>query len=369
MVHPVELPLCNLRHLHALTDGTGILQHALYSVPRYEDGYCSDDNARALLLTTLLSETEMVDVETSRSLSSRYLAFLAHALWSKTGRFRNFMGYDRQWLEECGSQDSQGRAMWALGTLVSRSRDAGPRALAGRLFQMALPAVRGFHHTRALAFALMGMHEYLKAFDGEREVQNTRKEIAEQLFASFRAADSEDWPWCEDALSYDNARLPQALLVSGVGLANPEMVSMGLKAFDWLTELQRAPDGSYLPIGSNGFYPRAGSRAVFDQQPLEACATVSASLDAWRVTGDTKWLNEMWRAFSWFLGENTLRTSLYDPTTGGCRDGLHPDRANENQGAESTLSFLLALVDMATVEAEVRVTSNRVASVAPKAAT
>jgi hypothetical protein len=132
------------------------------------------------------------------------------------------------------------------------------------------------------------------------------------------------------------------------------MVDVGLAAFDWLTDVQRAADGSYQPIGSNGFYPRGGTRAIFDQQPVEACATVSACLDAWRITGDGKWMNEMWRAFSWFLGENILHTSLYDPTTGGCRDGLHADRANENQGAESTLSFLLALVDMTALEAEVR---------------
>lgn len=358
MIHPVELPVIDLRHLQTLTDGTGILQHAMYSVPRYEDGYCVDDNARALLLTTLLQEAELVDLQTSRPLASRYLAFLAHALHPQTGRFRNFMGYGRSWLEECGSQDSHGRALWALGTLVSRSPDPGPRALAGELFQAALPAVRKFHHERALAFALLGMHEYLKAFDGEHEVQVTRRTIADQLLASFRRAGTADWPWCASSLSYDNARLPQALFVSGVALADAEMVQTGLAAFDWLTKIQQAPDGAYLPIGSNGFYAHGGERALFDQQPLEACASVSANLDAWRATADKKWINEMWRSFSWFLGENTLQMSLYDPTTGGCRDGLHPDRANENQGAESTLSFLLALVDMTSLEVEVRVRSN-----------
>jgi hypothetical protein len=218
--------------------------------------------------------------------------------------------------------------------------------------------VTGFEHTRALAFTLLGLHEYLKVFDAEQEMQGIRKALADRLLSSFRLVGARDWPWCEASLSYDNARLPQALVVSGAGLSDPEMVRVGLEAFDWLVELQHTPDGCYGPIGSNGFYPRGGERAIFDQQPVEACATVSASLDAWRVTADAKWINEMWRAFSWFLGENILQTSLYDPATGGCRDGLHPDRANENQGAESTLSFLLALVDMTTLEAEVRVTNN-----------
>ena len=354
MVHPVELPVLDLRHLHTLTDETGLLQHALFSVPRYEDGYCVDDNARALLLTTLVAEAEMVDRQTTRPLTSRYLAFLAHALNPELGRFRNFMSYGREWLEECGSEDSHGRALWALGALVARTRDVGRRSLAARLFQQALPAASEFEHPRAWAFALLGMHEYLKVFQGERDVEAARKVLAERLFASFQEASTDDWVWCGDTLSYDNARLPQALIVSGAGLGDSKMVTAGLKVLDWLTELQRAPGGYFLPIGSNGFYSRGGVRAAFDQQPLEACAAVSASLDAWRVTADSKWINEMWRAFSWFLGENVLHTSLYDPATRGCRDGLHADRANENQGAESTLSFLLALVEMTSLEAEVR---------------
>lgn len=353
MVHPVELPVMNLRHLHTLTDSTGILQHAVFSVPRYGDGYCIDDNARALLLMTLINEAARVEQRAIRPLSSRYLAFLAHAFNPETGRFRNFMSYGRDWLEETGSEDSHGRTLWALGVVVSRSRDSGRRELAGRLFQAGLPAVSGFQHLRAVAFALLGLHEYLKVFLGQRGVEAIRKELAERLLGRFQKESTEQWPWCEETLSYDNARLPQALIVSGTGLGDAEMVRVGVNSLDWLTALQRAPDGGFLPIGSEGFYSRGGSRAKFDQQPIEACATVSASLDAWRVTLDKKWINEMWRAFSWFLGENVLHESLYDPTTGGCRDGLHADRANENQGAESTLSFLLSLVEMNSLEAEV----------------
>ena len=354
MVHPVEVPVLDLRHLHTLTDETGILQHALFSVPRYADGYCVDDNARALLLTALVAETETLDRQTMRSLTSRYLAFLAHAFDPEAGRFRNFMSYERGWLEAIGSQDSHARALWAVGAVVARSRDLGRRSLAARLFQTGLPAAAEFDHPRAQAFTLLGMHEYLKMFQGESNVEAARKRLAERLRASFQSAATEDWLGCGDTLSYDNARLPQALIVSGAGLGDSGMVATGLEALDWLTKIQRAPDGCFLPVGSEGFYPRGGERAMFDQQPIEACATVSASLDAWRVTGDSEWINEMWRAFSWFLGENVLHTSLYEPSTGGCRDGLHADRANENQGAESTLSFLLALVEMNSLEAEVR---------------
>jgi glycosyltransferase involved in cell wall biosynthesis len=357
MVHPVELPVLDLRHLSTLTDETGLLQHAHFSVPRYADGYCTDDNARALLLLAYVEEAEVLDTLVTQPLTNRYLAFLDYALHLETGRFRNFMTYDRQ-LEALGSEDSHGRAVWALGAAVARSKDAGRRALARRLFQIALPKALELEHPRAWAFVLLGMHEYLGVFAGEREMDNARRSLAERLLASFKSYASADWPWCGDLLTYDNARLPQALIVSGSRLDHAEMLSTGLKSLEWLRDLYRAPDGTFCPIGSNGFYRRGAERPVFDQQPVEACAMVAASLDSWRATGDRAWINEMWRAFSWFLGENALHTSLYDPSTGGCRDGLHQDRANENQGAESTLSFLLALADMNLLETEVRLSDS-----------
>jgi glycosyltransferase involved in cell wall biosynthesis len=350
----VHLPELNLRHLRALTDDTGMLQHALFSVPRYEDGFCLDDNARALLLTTLVEDAGTDDWPTTRSLSSRYLAFVSHAFNRDLGRFRNFMAYSREWLEERGSEDSQGRALWALGAVVGRSREPGRMRLGGELFHAALPAVLEFESPRAWAFALLGIHEYLRAFQGESGVEVLQKRLSEQLLSRFESNGDADWPWCEDILAYDNARLPQALIVSGKQLGHREMVAAGLGSLHWLNEIQSSEEGYFAPIGSNGFYPRQAERALFDQQPLEACATVSACLDAWRVTGDEKWAHEMWHAFKWFLGENQLHASLYDPTTGGCRDGLHPDRPNENQGAESTLSFLLALTDMSALDSEMR---------------
>jgi hypothetical protein len=170
----------------------------------------------------------------------------------------------------------------------------------------------------------------------------------------FKTESGPDWPWCEDVLAYDNARLPQALIVSGNQLGHRAMLAAGLESLQWLNGIQCSEEGYFAPIGSNGFYPRGAKRARFDQQPLDAFATVSACLDAWRVTGDEQWAREMWRGFSWFLGENELLSPLYDPISGGCRDGLHPDRPNENQGTESTLSFLLALIEMRALDSERR---------------
>lgn len=350
----IELPELNLRHVKTLTDDTGILQHAVYSVPRYEDGYCVDDNARALLLMTLLDEGGSDDPTATRTLSTRYLAFVSHAFNPGTRRFRNFMNFSREWTEESGSEDSHGRTLWALGTVVGRANEPGRTSLAGQLFHNALPVVKEFSSPRASAFSLLGIAEYLRAFEGDREVENLQRLLSEKLLSRFSRNFDQPWPWCEDGLYYDNARLPQALIVSGRCLKDEELVRSGIAALNWLTKLQVTEGGFFAPVGSNGFYRRGQSKAQFDQQPVDACATVAACLDAWRATGEKRWAREMWSAFNWFLGENDVSASLYDPSTRGCKDGLHVDRPNENQGAESTLAFLLSLVDMRTLAAEMR---------------
>src|SRR3990172_4141837 len=347
---PAELPEVNLEHLSLMTDHTGMLQHGSFSVPRYEDGYCLDDNVRALLLTVLLEDQGTDDGKAVRALASRYLAFVSHAFDREAGRFRNFLSYSRRWVEACGSEDSHGRALWALGTVVGRSVDPGRQSLGGQLFHAALPAVPDFPSPRAWAFALLGIDEYLRAFEGDSNVQSVRKGMAERLLDLFRKASTHEWPWFEDRVTYCSARLSQALIASGPWMGNEEMTTVGLRSLEWLAEIQCSEDGYFAPIGSNGFYGRGGPRASFDQQPVEACAMVSACLEAQRVTGDGRWAVPARRAFSWFLGQNHLQRSLYDATTGGCRDGLHADRANENQGAEATLSFLLALLEMRSAD-------------------
>ena len=347
---PLGLPEVNLEHLRLMTDYTGMLQHAAFSIPRYDEGYSLDDNARALLLMALMEDAGIEDSQVVRGLASRYLAFVSHAFNRDRGRFRNFMSYSRVWIEEYGSEDSHGRALWALGTVVGRSTDPGRHSLGGDLFHAALPAIADFTSPRAWAFALLGINEYLRAFQGDSNVQSVRKTLANRLLGLFQRTKGREWPWFENSVTYCNPRLSQALIVSGSWMEHEEMTAVGTRSLEWLALLQCSEDGYFAPIGSNGFYRRGAPTASFDQQPVEACAMVSASLDAQRVTGDRRWTEHTRRAFNWFLGQNHLQQSLYDASTGGCRDGLHADRMNENQGAESTLSFLLALMEMRSAD-------------------
>jgi glycosyltransferase involved in cell wall biosynthesis len=343
---PAELPELQLEFLRLMTDDTGVLQHGAFNVPRYDDGYCLDDNARALLVMALLEDAGTDDAKDVRLLAARYLAFVNHAFNEKLARFRNFMTYSRHFTEECGSEDSHGRAIWALGTVVGRSGDPGRQSLAGRLFHVALPAVSRFSSPRAWSYALLGIDEYLRAFQGDSNVQAVRGVLAKLLVDLYRRSSREDWPWFEDSVTYCNARLSQALIVSGARMEDEEMTKAGLRSLEWLVAIQRSRDGYFAPVGSNGFYRRGALKAPFDQQPVEACAMISACLEAQRVTGDAAWGDRARWVFGWFLGQNHLQQALYDPSTGGCRDGLHAERTNENQGAESAVSFLLALVEI-----------------------
>jgi len=346
-----RLPALKLDHLRRMTDTTGIVEHAIFVVPNYPEGYATDDNARALIVAILLEELGVTVPAGSADLASRYLAFLWLAFDPATKRFRNCLSYERQWQEPEGSEDSHGRALWGLGTVLGRSKDAGLRGAAGRLFELAIPVVLEFKSPRASAFALLGLQEYLDSFPGDRATLNASDALANRLLGMYRAQQSEGWNWFENVLAYSNARLPQALIRAGVRNANEEMIAAGLEALEWLSSIQRCEvKGHFVPIGSQGFYSKKTEKARFDQQPVEACAAVSACLQAYRATGKGRWRKEAWSAFNWFLGDNDLQVALYDPSTGGCRDGLHPDRANENQGAESTLSFLMALLEMRKLE-------------------
>ena len=342
-----ELPALNLAHLRHMTDDTGILQHAVFSVPNCPEGYTTDDNARALIVTVLLQESQVFDNEFPANLSRRYLAFLELAFHDKIGRFRNFLGYDRQWQENAGSEDSHGRALWALGTVLGRSADPGLRGASGQLFEAAVPATLTFTSPRAWAFSVMGMQGYLDWFPGDRIIQGTRNLLANRLLDLYQHTHTRDWRWFENGLAYSNARLSQALILAGCNGKNRRMVEIGCESLKWLVaEQHRDDDHLFVPIGSTGFFTKGKEKARFDQQPVEACATVAACVQAFQATEDRFWIDEAWSAFRWFLGDNDLQVPLYDAATGGCRDGLHPDRVNENQGAESTLSFLMALLDM-----------------------
>ena len=362
-----HLPMLKLDHLSRLTDDTGMLQHSIFTTPKYGEGYTTDDNARALILTVLeqsgreqLGSADLPIRNLGPAPSSfRYLAFLEHAFNPTKSRFRNFLGYDRQWNEAVGSEDCHARALWGLGTVLGRSRDQGLRGAAGRLFEFSLPAVMEFNSPRAWAYTLLGIQEYLDSYPGDRDAQKVRFVLSSRLLAMYTSIRSSQWKWFEDVLAYGNARLPQAMLLVGSACSDDRMVSAGLEALDWLLKMQHCETNlHFVPIGSQGFYRRGGERARFDQQPLEAAGAVSACLQAYRVTGDSRWRSEAWSAFNWFLGDNDLQLPLYDSVTGGCRDGLHPDRTNENQGAESTLSFLMALLEIRSLSEADRLGSN-----------
>jgi glycosyltransferase involved in cell wall biosynthesis len=346
---PGELPPLKLDHLHLMTDDTGMLQHASFTIPNYREGYSIDDNARALIVSTHLEELGNGE---AFELTSRYLAFIGYALNMETGRFRNFMDYQRNWLEKSGSDDSHGRTLWALGTVLGRSNRPALQSMAGWVFEQALPAILKTTSPRAWAFALIGIHEYLRRFEGDRRANQVRDKLAGRLLTLYKNNRSDEWCWYEAGLTYCNAALPQALLMCGQWIPNKAMTEAGLESLHWLADLQRADaaGGHFVPIGSNGFYQRGGERARFDQQPVEAQTMASACLEAYRSTGDEGWYKEARRAFEWFLGRNDLNLPVYDPTTGGCRDGLHPDRPNENQGAESTLAFLQTLLELRLAE-------------------
>lgn len=350
--HPVRhfslstpLPAPQLQHLIALTDSTGIFQHARFTAPNFVHGYCTDDNARALIATVLLGELGE-DPARLDTLATHYAAFLHHALDPVTGRFLNFMNFDRNWQEPIGSEDSHGRAVWALGLYTARGQQRGLQMLSQQLFERALPVVSGLTAVRATAFALIGLHEYLRRFAGDRHIARLRDQLVTRLMTAFEANADATWQWPENILTYDNAKLPHALILSGYRTQQPVVMETGLRVLRWLIELQTAEVGYFRPVGSNGFYPRGGVCAEFDQQPIEAQSMVSACIEAFRCTSDRYWYEQARLAFDWFLGRNDLGLPVCDVLTGACRDGLHVDRLNQNQGAESTLSYLLALAEL-----------------------
>ncbi|HJR78658.1 MAG TPA: glycosyltransferase family 4 protein [Anaerolineales bacterium] len=355
-----EAPVLKLDHIERLTDETGMFQHAVFSVPNYNEGYTTDDNARALIVSVQLEEVNSVSMNEAeqaalarvQELGHRYLAFLWHAFNPEKKRFRNFMSYDRRWLEEVGSEDSHGRALWALGTVLAHSKRDGLQQMAGRLFEAALPAVADLVSPRAWAFALMGIDRYLSRYPGDRAVLMIQASLVQNLLRLYRENHTSAWKWFEDIATYCNPALPQALLRYAQTNEDPEAMTIGLESLEWLVSIQRSEKGWIMPIGNQGFYEKDGPISYFDQQPVEVYSLLSACLDACRATRDRKWYEYATQAFEWFFGRNALGVAVYDKVTGGCRDGLHVDRLNENQGAESTLSFLQSLLEMQKFERE-----------------
>jgi glycosyltransferase involved in cell wall biosynthesis len=340
----MELPELKLNHLLTLTDDTGIIEHARNTVPNLSEGYTTDDNSRALIVALRALEHEE-DATLLRRLTSRYLAFIDYAFNRENRRFRNCLGYDRRWQEDAGAEDSHGRALWGLGSVVGTSHDEAFVALAMNLFEMALPAVEAFSSPRAWAYTLIGVCSYIKRFPGASNARRVRDALAQRLLETYRSGATDDWPWFERSLAYGNARLSQALIRAGADIGNEEMSAAGLRSLDWLVRVQTAEAGNFSPIPNTG-WQRGTPRPRFDQQPIEAQCMVEACFRAWRVTGERRWRETMTTTFEWFLGRNDLGRPVYDYATGGCYDGLHAEGINANEGAESTLAFLSSLLTM-----------------------
>jgi glycosyltransferase involved in cell wall biosynthesis len=336
------LPEVNLNHLRALTDDTALYQHAVYNVPDRNHGYCTDDNARALIAAVM--NWRLFKDESIYPLVHNYISFLYHAYNEKHGRMRNFMSFDRRWLEDIGSEDSHARTLWALGYTIAHPPSDEVLGLATRLLKETINEPLKFTSPRAWAFAALGANYYLRRFGGDTRVREIMAELGEKLFNLFKKNVSDDWYWCENILTYDNARLSQALIATGSYQEHDEMFVTGLKSLKWLIEVQTSPEGGHLSIvGNEGWYRKGGEKARFDQQTVDASALVDACYQAFVLTGENSWLKKMEWAFNWFFGSNDVHQPLYDFSSGACYDGLQPGGINRNQGAESVLSLLLAL--------------------------
>ena len=359
------VPELKIDHLRALTDDVGILQHSRFTIPDRRHGYCTDDNARALIFA--LEAHRTMKLPELIEMANTYLSFLQHAYDEDTGRFRNFMSYDRRWLEEVGSEDSHARALWGLGFAVANAPNVGMRAAAIDLFEHSLRATERFESPRPWAFALVGVHAYLRRYSGDSDARRIRQKLALRLFEAFQTNQTDDWLWPEEMLTYANGKLPHALLLAGQWMQRDDMVQLGLRSLEWLMGIKTDATGVLSPVGNDGWYRKGQEMARYDQQPIEAHAALEACLEAYNVTGDERWILEGRRCFDWFLGKNPQKKCLYDYETGVCRDGLQPSGVNENEGAESTLAWLLSLVAIRTLEMDGKVEPGQTESVEQKA--
>ncbi len=337
----MELPAIKLDHLNALTDDTGILQHAKYSTPKRREGYTTDDNARALIACikyqTLCAETG------TESLIHRYLSFLLH-MQREDGRFHNLLSYGRRFLDDVGSEDCMGRALFACGYVLASPLPEERKRVAKELFDNGFKWVNNFTSPRAKALTIMGLQHYNKAFPEDNSLLRNTRRLTDQLCESFQQATSE-WQWFEPYLTYENPRLSQALFQAYASTKKDTYRNVGEASFTFLIKNQIIDDMFY-PFGNQGWYRKNQGKALYDQQPVEASSMVETAMTAFHVLGDKKYLKVARVAFDWFLGHNSQNIWVYDPRTGGCYDGVNPEGVNLNQGAESTICYLLARLEV-----------------------
>jgi glycosyltransferase involved in cell wall biosynthesis len=322
-----------------ICDGTGIIQHSIFSVPDRAHGYCVDDNARALMLMNRIGDYS----EPHRSrLTAIFAGFVQNAWNEQTGEYRNFMGYARNWLEAAGSEDSCGRALWALGATAHEGRTPSLRQWARLLFNKTASSARDFGSPRATAFAMLGANYILASDPRNVAADAILSNGAAFLLARLAVTRRDDWPWFESVLAYDNCRMPEAMIRAGMRLDRLEFTQCGIETLGCVLDLQTSPSGFFRPIGSDSFGREFAAPRPFDQQPVEAWAAIDGASAAFDATGDARWLAPANRAYRWFLGANDRGVAVADPLTGSCRDGITPRGLNLNEGAESVLAYQLA---------------------------
>ncbi|TPG39574.1 glycosyltransferase [Sphingomonas koreensis] len=329
----------DLSAVERMSDSTGMLQHAIYSVPDRRHGYCIDDNARALMLVTQMDD---LAEDVRDRWTTVYASFVQYAWNPDTRRFRNFMNFDRTWCEDTGSEDSNGRALWTLGVVARDARLVKHRDWAGSMFDMTAGLALELGSPRAQAFAMLGAAAMLEVHPGHALARDILSRFGEESMALLEETRRPEWQWFEIVLAYDNARLPSALIRAGELLHRDDMIARGIETLDWIVQRQTSPEGRFRAVGTESFGRPYAEPLTFDQQPLEAQATIDACASAFAVTRDARWIEEAQRAYRWFLGANDLDLPLASPQDGGCFDGLMPHGLNRNQGAESILALQMA---------------------------
>lgn len=342
----MDLPPLKMDFLRSLTDDTGLLQHAKFATPKRREGYTTDDNARALI--ACIKYHQIYDGSETGKLIDVYLSFLFH-MQRSDGRLHNHLSYNRQFMDRIGSEDCMGRALWACGYTMSSNLPVDKRLISKEIFDKGFSWVPSFKSLRSRAFAILGLCHYHKAHPQDQNVIPNMKALADQLLSNYEHESSSDWRWFESYLTYANSRLPQAFF-EAYKITNIEKYrQIAKESFDFILGVQMIDD-KFVPIGNNGWYKKSGERAMYDQQSIEASCTVEAALAAFRVTGDEKYLRTAQTVFGWFLGKNSHGVLVYNPETGGCHDGITPRGLSLNQGAEATVSYLMARLEMETLK-------------------
>jgi hypothetical protein len=338
IVDPEIMPKFSLAHVSRLTDDTGIVQHAKYGIPNLKEGYCLDDNARALIMA-LMAYQRSKSQEALRLLPI-YLSYI-HYMQTDDGNFRNFLSFSRHYLDEVGSEDSFGRTIWALGYLIGCSGNSSYQEFAMEIFQRSIPHFKSLKFIRGMANTVIGVALYLRVHPGDEGMMHELIRLTDPLVEAYENTRSDDWRWFEDSMTYDNGILPLALLYSCERTGNEKVRKIALESMAFLDQITLSND--YLsPVGNDGWYNRGGKFPIYDQQAIETMAMVLMNFQAYEIFRKPEYIEKMFLCYRWFLGENTLRAPLYDHETKGCCDGLLPTGINRNQGAESTLAYLIS---------------------------